>query len=376
MIKLNVPYFNEDERQAVEDCLSSGNLSQGEKVEEFEEKVRKYVGAKYAVAVSSCTAGLYLALKLRGRTYSNDPLVPAFTFPAVQNAMLSVDEKARILDVDVEKETYNMDTNDLVKVITKSKPDKRSFSLISLNTIIPIHQFGLPCDMDKINEIAKENELFVLEDAACALGSEYKGEKIGRRGTAVFSFHGRKIITTGEGGMVVTDDEELYEKVLEGRQYGRNRYGDFVSSGLNFKLSDVAASIGIAQMDKLDEILRNRSFVAERYNELLYPFEEYELLHYSSGLNRPSYADYLWSDTKTNWQSYVIRGVRNRDEVMRKMRAAGIECTLGSYDNSNGRCKVSQELSKTTLALPCWSAPMPEETIEKVVEELGRCLKS
>jgi len=355
MIKLNVPYFDSNERQAVEDCLSSGMVSSGEKVEEFEEKVRRYCGAKYAVAVSSCTAGLYLVLNNKLRGYVDTLAIPAFTFPAANRICDHVNGNIWIADVDVNKNTYNMDINAL----------GNSIAVERLNGIAPIHQFGLPCDMDAIRRIVHENDIFVLEDAACALGSEYKGEKIGRRGTAVFSFHGRKIITTGEGGMVVTDDEDIYKAVLQGRQFGRNRYGDFVSSGLNFKMADINAAIGLAQMEKIDKILENRRKVAQKYSIVLY----------GHGLTNIVKLPQITNCDGHNWQSYVVRlQGNNRDAVMMKMRAAGIEVQVGSYDNSNGKCKVSSELARTTLALPIWSAPMPEETIEKVVEELGRCL--
>jgi len=357
--------IDDAEQQAVKEVLKSGNLSQGEKVEEFEEKVRQYCGAKYAVAFSSCTAGLYLVLNNKLRGYVDTLAIPAFTFPAAHRICDYANYgDTWIADVDVNENTYNMDINALDSEI----------AVETLSGIVPIHQFGLPCDMDKINEIAKENELFVLEDAACALGSEYKGERIGKHGTAVFSFHGRKIITTGEGGMVVTDDEELYEKVLEGRQYGRNRYGDFVSSGLNFKMADINAAIGLAQMEKIDEIISSRRSAARTYYELLtqLTIDNYDWYNYYS-------VPHL-NEVGTNWQSYVIRilekpGVPTRNEVLQRMRANGIEVQVGSYDNSGGRCEISKNLALTTLALPIYPT-LNEIEINYITETLRKCLST
>jgi len=380
-IPLAKPFFDQAETDAITEVMASGMVSQGKKVEEFEEKVRKYVGAKYAVAVSSCTAGLYLALRDSVDLWDTEVAIPAFTFPAAQMCVKHFSGEMAVEHVDVDKNTYNIDTHDLEnKVIRKNK--LQSFD--EVDVIIPIHQYGLPCNMDEIRRIASIGEQFVLEDAACALGSEYKGEKIGRRGTCVFSFHGRKICTTGEGGMVVTDDEELYEKVLEGRQFGRNKQGQFYGTGLNWKMSDIHAAIGIAQMEKLPEILSRRSFVAKTYNETLFQHTERDSLSSMRGMDigLPSQIDYLYGDCRTNWQSYVVRltpqmkngVIPGRDLIKDRMIAKGIEVQVGSFDNSGGACKVSAELAATTLALPIY-AGMYDEDVERVVTTLEEAMR-
>jgi perosamine synthetase len=362
MIRLNVPYLDDVEIDAITNVMRSGDVSQGKQVEEFEERIKKYTGAKYAIATSGCTSGLFLVLKYwrdKAKVPYFNSHTPAFTFPAADAALREIGHTA--IHLDVRKDTYNLDPEKYEKT-----EYKYSFP------IVVVDEFGLPADRIEIERIAKERNCDeILYDSACALGSEYKGERIGRWGTAVFSFHGRKIITTGEGGMVVTDDEELYEKVLEGRQFGRNKDGKFVSSGLNFKMADINAAIGLAQMEKIDDIIENRWITAERYNSKLRQLE-------LDGMLRLPPTGTIMNASVTNWQSYVVRltGRVDRDAVMKKMRAAGIEVQVGSYDNSNGRCQTSFCLGKTTLALPIWSAPMPGETIEKVVEELGRCIKS
>jgi dTDP-4-amino-4,6-dideoxygalactose transaminase len=348
-IPLNKPYIDIRENVAVGDVLLSGMLSQGEVVEEFEEKVRKYCGARYAVAVSSCTAGLFLAMKTIIKPGDCRVAIPAFTFPAAHCSIWNLDEAITpgIVNVDVEAGTYDIDCKDLKK---KGKSEE-------ISEIIPIHQFGLPCDMEEINEYANERGAKVIYDAACAMGSTYKGEPVGKHGTAVFSFHGRKIVTTGEGGMVVTDDGELYEKIIEGRQFGRNSRGEFHGEGMNFKMSDLAAAVGCVQMEKLPEILRERAKVASIYRDLLGKNTSITLPEYIKG---------------TNWQSYVIRlqTERARSWALSEMRRKGIEVQVGSYDNSHGTCSISEELSKTTLALPIWPG-MTREMIETVASELN-----
>jgi len=352
-IPLAKPYFDETEILAVNEVLASGMVSQGKKVEEFEEQVRRYVGAKYAIALNSCTSGLYLATRSKVDLWNTRIAIPAFTFPAAQNVVKHFGGEMSIEHVDVDKKTYNINVHHLNQITRKPR-----HPINMVDTIIPIHQFGLPCDMDSIEQTAQEHDMNIIEDAACALGSTYKGEQIGKRGTAVFSFHGRKIITTGEGGMVVTDNEELYEQILEARQHGRNSHGEFMSSGLNFKMSDIHAAIGIAQMEKLDSIIAQRKEIAFKY---------WRKIHNPS-IWTPN-IDPIYS--QTNWQSYVVRLSPhiNRDSVITKMKELGIETQIGSYDNSKGTCETSDMLAKTTIALPIWPG-MTNEIIQYITDNL------
>lgn len=362
-VPLNKPFFSNETKELVMNVLNSGMVSQGEMVEQFEEEVRKYVGAKYTLAVSSCTAGMWMVLNTldqRAVWWT----VPAFTFPAIHNIKEMYGSDVQLNQIDVSYETYNIKTKEI---------ERGMFT----ETIVPVHQFGMPCDMDEIQRIARKNHgTFVLEDAACALGSRYKGKMIGSTGTAVFSFHGRKILTTGEGGMIVTDDEELYEQCLQMRQFGRDKAGNWRGSGLNFKMSDVAAAMGIGQMKTLKLTTRLRALVADAYATEFhhmwidgYPFNNYFFKPYGGRTGQ---------SLGTNWQSYVIKlhekpGVNTRDTVMTKMRRAGIEVQVGSYDQSNGSCKNSAELARTTLALPIWPE-MVLDDIELVVNALEEAL--
>lgn len=377
-IPLAKPFFDDAEHQAVKEVLASGMVSSGKKVEEFEEVVRRYCGAKYAVAVSSCTAGLYLVLS---RISLAHILMPAFTFPAIQMVKKELSGRATThpcgINVDVDRNTCNSAGEfqiEISKIIKWAGPI----------CLVPIHKFGLPTDMDEIRRILKwhfcEEATYqptIIEDAACALGSEYKGERIGKRGTCVFSFHGRKILTTGEGGMICTDDEELYEKCLEGRNFGKNKAGEFVGTGLNMKMSDVHAAIGIEQIKKLPTILQKRKQIAEEYKKQLQSImiDDWMWFNY---IRLPNSGKFDYSGH--NWQSYVIEILKKecvpiRDAVMHKMRAAGIEVQIGSWNWGGKSCPVSEELSRTTLALPIYPQ-MTSEDIKKVVEELERCLRS
>jgi len=352
-ISLNKPCIDIQEHVAVGDVLKSGMLSQGKVVEEFEEKVRRYCGARYAVAVSSCTAGLYLALRNTTSMWDCRVAIPAFTFPAAQCCVKHFGGEMGVENIDVCDDTYNINIDDLARKLREDRLDP-------IEVVIPIHQFGLPCDMYEVNKVASSYDVNVIVDAACALGSTYKGEPVGKHGTAVFSFHGRKIVTTGEGGMVVTDDEELYDKIIEGRQFGRNSHGEFRGEGLNFKMSDLAAAVGCVQMEKLPEILRERAKVASIYNK--------ELIH--DDIIKPK------MNGGTNWQSYVIRlkDEETRNKVLSEMRSIGIEVQIGSFDNSNGNCETSKLLANTTIALPIWPGLNESDTM-MIANEISKRVK-
>ena len=350
-VPLNKPFFSNETKELVMNVLNSGMVSQGEMVEQFEEEVRKYVGAKYTLAVSSCTAGMWMVLNTldqRAVWWT----VPAFTFPAIHNIKEMYGSDVQLNQIDVSYETYNIKTKEI---------ERGMFT----ETIVPVHQFGMPCDMDEIQRIARKNHgTFVLEDAACALGSRYKGKMIGSTGTAVFSFHGRKILTTGEGGMIVTDDEEIYERCLLMRQFGRSKSGKCEGHGLNFKMSDVAAAMGIGQITHIDQVIRKRRTIANEYNKRVGEIE----------IDEP-YMN-VGEEYQTNYQSYVIDlepMKRSRNWILHNTRKAGIEVQVGSYDQSHGACKNSAQLARTTLALPIWPE-MTMEDIDLVINALEEAL--
>lgn len=269
-IPIAKPLFDEDEMQAILEPIKSGWVSQGPKVEEFEKVVKAYVDVRYACAVSSGTAALHLALLATGLRPGDEVITSPFTCVAGVNPIEYIG--AHPVFVDIGLETFSIDPSKIEESVNERT-----------RAIIPVHLFGLCADMDPIMEVANKYNLRVIEDAALGLGAFYKGKKHagGFGDAAAFSFHPRKMITTGEGGMVVTNDENIELKVKTLRNYGasvaawnRHRKDFHVLPtynvlGFNYKMSDIHASIGIAQMRKLRVILERRREIAKRYDEEL-----------------------------------------------------------------------------------------------------------
>jgi dTDP-4-amino-4,6-dideoxygalactose transaminase len=261
------PSFDRREMQAVLDPITSGWVSQGPKVQEFEGRFRAYVGTAYASSVNSGSAALHVALIACGIRPGDEVITSAFTCCAAVNPIEYVGAKPVIVDIDLA--TFSLDPHQLEKAVTDRT-----------RAIIPVHLFGLSADMDPIMRIARKHRLKVIEDGALGLGAFYKGRHVGGFGNAgIFSFHPRKMIATGEGGMVVTNDERIDRKVKVLRNYGasvsawdRHRSGVHVFPsyevlGFNYKMSDLHASLGAVQVQKLPTILEKRRRLAERYDK-------------------------------------------------------------------------------------------------------------
>lgn len=270
--KLNVPIartsLTEDEIQSVLEPLRSGWLVQGPKVREFEEKWSAFTGAKHSIAVTSCTTGLHLALAALDFGPGDEAIVPAFTWIATANVVEHLGGKVVFCDIDTS--TFNLDVAQLeAKITSRTK------------AILPVHLFGFPAEMDEIMRIAKRHNLAVIEDAACGFGSRYRGRHVGTLGDAgCFSFHPRKAITTGEGGMVTTDSDALAERLRRLRDHGaamsdlQRHLGarpyllaDHPDAGYNQRMTDIQAALGSAQMGRADAILAERRRLARRYDE-------------------------------------------------------------------------------------------------------------
>ena len=256
-IPLLRPYFDSEELEEIQKVLDSGWVSQGPKVKEFEDRIAEYLGIKYAIAVTNCTSALHLALLGIGVKEGDEVLVADYTFPATGHAVLYC--RAKPIFVDINSQTYNIDSALIEDKIT----DKTK-------AIIPVHTFGQPAEIDEIIELAEDHNLKVIEDAACALGAKYKDKYAGTLGDmGCFSFHARKGITTGEGGMVVTDNKNIAEKIRNLSVFGMTSAWDrekstefiipeFTELGYNYKMSDITAAIGVAQLKKLDKIVERK----------------------------------------------------------------------------------------------------------------------
>jgi dTDP-4-amino-4,6-dideoxygalactose transaminase len=270
MIPITKPFFGEEERRAVQEPLESGWVVQGPYVERFERAVAGFTGAPHAIATSSCTTALHVVAAALGLGPGDEVIVPAFTWISTANVVEY--QGARPVFVDVDLETYNLDPARLADAVTERTVG-----------IIPVHLFGLGADMDAVLEVARRHGLWVLEDCACSLGGTYRGAHTGTIGDAgCFSFHPRKSITTGEGGMITTGRGDLAALCRSLRDHGASRSdferhggeGAFMLSrydhlGFNVRLTDIQGALGCAQMDRLDWILERRRRAAAAYDERL-----------------------------------------------------------------------------------------------------------
>lgn len=364
MIRLIRPHIGKKEIKEVIKVLKSGFFVQGENVKKFETKLAEYLNVKYAIAVSSGTAALHLSLIASGIKNKNEVILPDFTFPATGNVVALAGAKPILVDIDLN--TYNINTLKIEEKITSET-----------KAIIPVHEFGQSADMDPILEIAKKFNLYVIEDAACGLGAEYKGKKCGTMGDiGCFSFHPRKAITTGEGGMVVTNNPDIAAKIKAMRNHGMiNKNGKyyFEYAGFNYRMTDFQGALGRIQVEILNDVIEKRRELSALYNSYL---------KNNNILNIP----FVAKGNKHIYQSYVVllNEKINRDAVIRKLREKGIETTIGTYalhyqpfyeKNYNyNQCefKNSYKAFKRSLCLPLY-VQIEKKEIREVAKSLLKC---
>lgn len=345
----------------VEAILDSGILTSGEYVSRFEQMVAERVGVEHCVATTSATTALHLTLAALGVGPGDEVLVSDFTFPATGNVVIQCG--ARPVLVDCASDTMTMDVDHARSLITPRT-----------KAMLPVDTFGQPAPLPELEHLATEFGIALVEDAACALGSAVDGVACGAFAVAgCFSFHPRKVVTTGEGGAVTTDDAHLAERLRLLRTHGGRRGPavglEFVEAGFNYRLAEIPAALGIAQLRRLDEILSDREATARHYDERLGPVV---------GVNVP----YPASGEQWSYQSYVVKldASLDRDTVVAEMRARGIETTLGTYaihahpafaalGYRPGDLPRSWAAQQTTLTLPVVPR-MTAEQADRVVAEL------
>jgi len=312
-IPLSSPDITEAEIEAVTSVLRTPRLSLGPKLEEFEQAVARYVGASHAVAVNSGSSGLHLCIRALGIGEGDEVIVPSFAFIAVAHVLRY--ERAVPVFVDVEPETLTLDPEKIEAVIT---PRTRA--------ILVVHTFGCPAELSAIIQVARKHHLFVIEDACEALGADYEGQKVGPLGDAgVFAFYPNKQITTGEGGMVVTQSPKIAELARALRNQGRGNSDDGFEHqevGYSYRLSEINCALGIAQLNRIESILQRREHVAGEYHQRLSSSSELKLppLRVQRG--------------QISWFVFVIRLAAHfthhqRDWIVKEMSARGIAC--GTY---------------------------------------------
>jgi perosamine synthetase len=353
-IALARPHLGVEEETAVLEVLRSGWLTQGPRVAQFEADFAGYVGAPHAVAVTSCTTALQLTLVALGIAPGDEVICPSHSFIATANAI--VHSGATPVFADIDERTFNINAATVQAVLT---PRTRA--------ILVVHQVGLPADLADLMALARARDLLLIEDAACAIGSEYQGVRIGRpHGVAAcFSFHPRKILTTGEGGMITTASAELAARLRQLRHHGMSvsdlerhrtqdrylheRYGQI---GYNFRMSDLQAAVGIVQLQRLPALLERRRVLADRYGRALTGV---------AGIEPPQ----VPSDRVANFQSYVVRlrgrHRAERDRVLDALLREGISTRPGvmaahrepAYARaSQVVLPVTEQISDQTLILP------------------------
>jgi len=360
-MRLTIPFIDDREIEEIQKVLSSGHLTQGPKVAEFERMVADLVGSRYAFAMSSCTTAMHLALIVLDIGPGDEVLVPDFTFPATANVVVQLGAKPVLVDIDLS--TFAVNIGDL-----KSK--------ISDNTkaIMPVHAFGCSADMNPINELAHKHGIPVVEDAATAIGATYYDRYCGNLSMmGCFSFHPRKVITTGEGGMIVTNDERLAERIELLRSHGgiREEYWfRYEAPGFNYRLSDVQGAIGVAQMEKLAWIIERRRMLAGELRKRLSEVK---------GIRLPF--DPPWGGHI--YQSFVVlveEGI-DRDQAVAELRARDVEATLGTYalhdqpfyqrefGYISGQLPASHHAFNHSITLPLFPQ-MDEEDLAAIVRNL------
>jgi len=404
-IPLSRPDITELDKEKILEVLNTPDLSLGPKLNEFEKKFADYIGSKYAIAINSGTSGLHLCIKALDIKDGDEVITAPFSFISSSNCILY--ERAKPVFVDIDEKTLNIDINKIHDIVKESRVKSQK-----LKAILPIHMFGRACEMGEMMEVVKGSKLKVIEDACEALGavyltskSEVKNQESGRDqiksqrkdlknsnqgiwkkvGTfgdcGVFAFYPNKQITTGEGGMIVTNDENIYRLCRSMRNQGRSDNGGWLQHerlGYNYRISDINCALGIAQLERIDEILAKREKVAKFYNKRLEGFEKLIIPQFEK-------------NKKISWFVYVVRladkySKEDMDLVLYKLKERGIGCSnyfspihlqpfyRQMFGYKKGDFPVTEKVSERNIALPFYNN-LREEHIDYVCENLKEIIQ-
>jgi perosamine synthetase len=377
-IPFYIPWISMEDKKAVFAALKSRWLTGGPQATTFERMFADYIGAKYAVAVNSCTAALHLAMRALDVKSGDEVIVPDLTFAATANAPLFCGAKPVFADID--EKTFNISPNDVLKKITpKTK------------AIIPVHYGGQPCDMKEISEIAEDHKLFVVEDCAHSLGAKYSDQQTGTFGVmGCFSFYPTKIITTLEGGMVTTNDEKIDRKLRLLREHGMSRTAleresgatwsyDIVDLGYNYRLTEPQAALGISQLKRIDDGIKRRISAASYYNK--------QLSNHDSGVVTP----YTAPKRSHIFHLYTLKIPKKslgttRDEVFKKLSDSGIQSSVHytplhlmsfykQFLNKKSSFPAAEKVYEEILSLPLYPTLTKKQILfisAKIKEALGK----
>jgi perosamine synthetase len=378
VIPLARPSYGREEEEAVAEVLRSGWVAQGPTTAAFEEEFARAVGAQHAIATSSCTTALHLAVIAAGVGPGDEVVLPSYTFPATANAVLY--EGGVPVLADIERDTLNLDPEDAIRAVTPRT-----------KAIIGVHLFGCPCRIEELERICAERGIFLIEDAACAIGTRTRTREAGAAGNiACFSFHARKVVSTGEGGMLTTNDRSVAELVASLRTHGADRAADvrqkegaapsaahYVRLGYNYRLSDIQSAVGRVQLRRLPELLAERERLARRYDDALSNLP---------GLRLPPRR----VEGRHSYQSYVVvvedSAPITAGRLMSDLASRGISTRVGTYAvhlqpyflERFPRLRplpVSEEAAHRAVALPLYNG-LPEPDQDRVVEALHTIFKS
>jgi UDP-4-amino-4,6-dideoxy-N-acetyl-beta-L-altrosamine transaminase len=377
-LSFNRPFLGQEEIEEVVDTLKSDWLTTGPKTHLFEEEFAKYIGCKHAVAVNSCTAALHISLAALGIGKGDEVITTPYTFISSINVILQ--QGAMPVFVDIKPDTFNIDP-DLIeeKINDKTK------------AIMPVHFAGQPCEMEKIIKIAKDNNLLVIEDAAHAISAEYEGRKIGTIGDATsFSFYPTKNITTGEGGMVTTNDEKLRERLKVWGLHGISKdawkrysaegswYYEVVCPGYKYNMTDIQASLGLHQLEKLNNFQKKREKIVKDYNEAFKDMEEITI-------------PFVKDNIKHAWHLYVIKIVAeklkiNRNQFIEALKAENIGTSVhfipvhfqpyyrDTFGFKKGDFPNAEYAFKRVISLPLFPK-MSDEDVKDVINSVKKIVE-